>query len=136
MTAEQAIARSVSHNEIVTFDASDEDTAALILAADDWVKNGDLVEYWGKDDEGNEWRVHTRKLVTLAAAREKLEADGYSLSGGSNDERLILALTTGESDAIESVRELLGADYSVEFTGDGNTDRRGVTTDDVRISIA
>lgn len=68
-----AIARSISHNEIVTIDhvriaqadcSVDRVHDVLTQAADDHVENGDVVEYWGTDDNGHEWRVHVRLEVT------------------------------------------------------------------------
>lgn len=56
--ATHAIARSISHNEIVTIDATKEDVATLIAECDDHVDAGDVHEYWGTDDDGNTWRVH------------------------------------------------------------------------------
>ncbi len=62
--AEQAIDRSVSHNEIVHITASEEIDAALEEACDGSVltQNGaglPMTEFWGKREDGEEWRVHT-----------------------------------------------------------------------------
>ena len=77
----EAIARSISHNEIVTLMMSDVVTgddearaewdhqayrdalreAAMDAAAvhgDDSVANGDVVEMWGTDEDGDDFRVH------------------------------------------------------------------------------
>ncbi len=60
--AERAIARSISHDEIVTIDYHAEASEELQLTCDDWVVNTayGLTEYWGTTDDGNEWRVHIR----------------------------------------------------------------------------
>lgn len=50
MTAEQAIKRSQSRNEIVTIDHDDD------------VVGNDMHEFWGANDDG-EWRVHVRAEV-------------------------------------------------------------------------
>lgn len=60
--AEQAIKRSVSHNEIVTI-AYDSDAASDLRAeSKDSVNDADrrVTEYWGTTDAGDEWRVHMR----------------------------------------------------------------------------
>lgn len=56
-TASAAIARSISHNEIVTIDWTVQLAADLHDASDDSVDTGDTVEYWG-EIEGEHWRVH------------------------------------------------------------------------------
>lgn len=57
-----AIARSVSHDEIVHLAASADESDALdtelICECDDRAKNDDVREYWGTTDAGDEWRVH------------------------------------------------------------------------------
>jgi hypothetical protein len=55
-----AIARSISHNEIAHIDGYDADYTALIIAADDSVMNEGILEAWGTDEDGAEWRVHAR----------------------------------------------------------------------------
>ena len=67
MTADQAIARSISHNEIVTLgspSAPAEDAESLMTdlfaECEDCVNDDPrsvMAEYWGADDSGNEWRV-------------------------------------------------------------------------------
>lgn len=52
-----AIARSISHNEIVHVTCTAHQLDALLADADDYVENGDVTEAWGTDD-GSEWRVH------------------------------------------------------------------------------
>lgn len=68
--AKRAIERSVSHNEIVTIDADDY-SAELVEylesesdgSADTTYERGDLLEFWGTDAGGDEWRVHVRHEV-------------------------------------------------------------------------
>lgn len=71
--AANAIARSASHNEIVTIDLSrGYDSAVLsdlLVACDDWVDaDEDTTEYWGTTDRGEEWRVHVRHGIASARA--------------------------------------------------------------------
>ncbi len=61
--AEQAIARSINHREIVTIDYDSDAAGDLSAASDDNVAANGLTEYWGTDGEGNEWRVHMRTEV-------------------------------------------------------------------------
>lgn len=58
MTVEQAIARSISHNEIVRLEWSHDAQTDLIVACDDWNDAGDVREFWGTSDDGSSWRVH------------------------------------------------------------------------------
>jgi hypothetical protein len=59
--AERAIARSVSHTEIVTIAYDADAAAALQAACEDSVGVPDeRTEYWGTTDDGDEWRVHMR----------------------------------------------------------------------------
>lgn len=58
-TVEQAINESVLHNCIVHMeDASVLDIEDLKRESDDWVENGPVIEFWGRDDDGENWRVH------------------------------------------------------------------------------
>lgn len=59
--AEQAIARSISHNEIVHIEANPASAEYLEIAeaSDDSVDTGGMVEFWGERD-GDTWRVHVR----------------------------------------------------------------------------
>jgi hypothetical protein len=62
--AEQAIDRSVSHNEIVHIAATEEIDAALTEVCESSVEtqNGSglpTTEFWGTREDGEEWRVHT-----------------------------------------------------------------------------
>ena len=61
--AEKAIARSISHTEIVTIDGNGADMQDLSLQCEDSVdavSSYGVVEYWGTTDDGDEWRVHVR----------------------------------------------------------------------------
>ncbi len=61
MTTTQAIERSITHDEIVTIDYSDEAEAELGVECDNSVRNGPVVEFWGRDQDGDAWRVHLRR---------------------------------------------------------------------------
>ena len=52
------IKRSISHNEIAHGKWDAETAAELASLAEDSVENGAVIEYWGTDDDGAEWRVH------------------------------------------------------------------------------
>lgn len=58
MTAEQAIDRSISHNEIVHVAFSREIAEELLESSDDHVIAGSVMEFWAVDEEAGEWRVH------------------------------------------------------------------------------
>ena len=52
-----AIERSISHDEIVTLPWTEARETALLAAQDDGVDAGEAVEAWGEEPEGT-WRVH------------------------------------------------------------------------------
>lgn len=58
-TAEAAIARSISHTEIVTIDDEPGLRQVLRCLCTDSVE-AERAEFWGADDDGQEWRVHVR----------------------------------------------------------------------------
>lgn len=58
--ARALIARSVEHDEIVHAPHTPELHDALLLLCDDYVENRPTVEFWGTDDDGEEWRVHLK----------------------------------------------------------------------------
>lgn len=58
--ADQAIARSLSHTEIVTVKDQPGLKMALLVRCDDNVENEGEEEFWGVDDDGDSWRVHVR----------------------------------------------------------------------------
>lgn len=33
----------------------------MLPRCEDWVANGDVIEFWGTDDDGDEWRVHVER---------------------------------------------------------------------------
>ncbi len=57
-TAEQAIAESVFYDRCVwmAFDAQQADV--LMVECDDHTTDGGVEDYWGTDEDGNEWRVN------------------------------------------------------------------------------
>jgi len=57
MNAIDLIARSASHNEIITAEWTAELAVDLILACEDHVDVNGRIECWGTNDAG-EWRVH------------------------------------------------------------------------------
>lgn len=65
-TAEEAIARSSSHDEIAYCEDSEENRAILMAESDDWTDSNEGYEYWADADDSNgidgkmEWRVHIR----------------------------------------------------------------------------
>ena len=60
MNALDLIARSISHTEITHAEWTEQRAADLLAESDDSVENADqnVIEYWGTDEDGNEWRVH------------------------------------------------------------------------------
>lgn len=58
MNAEQAIHESIVRNRIVELKDNAEDRRYLARHCDDSVETGQVTEYWGVDDDGNDWRVH------------------------------------------------------------------------------
>lgn len=59
--ADQAIARSIAHTEIVTIDDEPGLRDALLVRCGDNVENEGVAEYWGTDVAGSSWRVHVRR---------------------------------------------------------------------------
>jgi hypothetical protein len=74
--AAEAIARSISHNEIVHVDLTvtpyDSDIPTdLLVACDDWADSSpEVTEYWGTSESGAEWRVHVRVSPEHESAAE------------------------------------------------------------------
>jgi len=67
-TITDAIEESVIRNRIVTIeDPTSVDIEALKNAADDWEKNGPIIEFWGKDEDGDDWRVHVATPINYKA---------------------------------------------------------------------
>jgi hypothetical protein len=79
-----------------------------------------------------------RRVELLSEAAKKLSEAGYDTTE-ETDEHLIIALpsnTPEEGDeAIEDLRNLLGDNYLVNWTGNGNTDSYGDTSDDVCVEV-
>ena len=59
-TAIDAIEESVRHTCCVTMDDAPGLREDLLVRCDDDAENGPEHEFWGTDDEGNDWRVHVR----------------------------------------------------------------------------
>jgi hypothetical protein len=60
-TTTSAITTSIQHNCIARIDVesfADARCSELAAACDNNVKNGAEWEFWGADDDGDEWRVH------------------------------------------------------------------------------
>lgn len=63
---ERAIARSISHNEIVYVDSSDAPAAGLVSQLSEECEGEALSttfsvhEFWGRNVDGEDWRVHVR----------------------------------------------------------------------------
>lgn len=74
LTAAQAIARSISHDETVTIDGDNQAHLDLLAESDKHVDCGrdqdgvSHVEYWGKTDTGDTWRVHVSGKETDCGA--------------------------------------------------------------------
>ena len=74
--AKDAIARSVSHNEIVTIDYTDSDALqTLLVEGDDWIEANGVAEYWGTTESGSEWRVHVRLGLDRKSEPHSLTGD-------------------------------------------------------------
>lgn len=150
MTAEQAIARSISHNEIVTLDYDADVYQELldrVLEADngiksDWVDANEVTEFWGTTDDGDDWRVHMRHDDRLDRAQAALSASGWECSASSTETTLYIAVADEGGDdpsaneALEEIRAIV-AEFgaSAEWTGNGNTDADGSSTSDIAIAI-
>lgn len=72
-TAQDAIKRSISHNEIVTLDYDRQIAADLLAACTDHVTSDGITEYWAdaEDSTGSDgkmaWRVHMHAAQTTEA---------------------------------------------------------------------
>jgi len=97
--------RSISYNEIVTVPFDRNLERELYANCDGSVVNGDLVEFWGGDEDGNDWRVHLKgsREVTdeeiKALKREAAEASDF-------DQVVLCTQALGE----------YGEDYLIEST--------------------
>lgn len=61
VTATKLIADSISTNSIIHAEWNGELADTLSAESEDYAESADVVEYWGTDDDGNEWRVHLDK---------------------------------------------------------------------------
>ena len=62
-TANEAIERSISHNEIAYCEDTGENREYLLAESDDHVDAGEVQEFWKNDEDSDtdmEWRVHIR----------------------------------------------------------------------------
>lgn len=55
-----AIRQSIAQNEIVTIDYDEAAKHELTVSCDDSVRANEMIEFWGMDEAGSEWRVHMR----------------------------------------------------------------------------
>lgn len=62
--ADDLIAQSIANDEIAHAEWTDDLADELATRSDDWTTNGDVLEFWGGDDDGNDWRVHLAKPAT------------------------------------------------------------------------
>ena len=62
----QAIEDSIREDRIVHLAAAPEIIAALTATCEDYAEVDAVTEYWGADDNGNDWRVHVRRAAGLA----------------------------------------------------------------------
>ena len=63
---EALIERSKRHDEIVSSKWTAPLEDALIMRCDDSAYNGNESQYWGDDEDGNDWRVHLVKPESAA----------------------------------------------------------------------
>jgi len=130
MTVEKAIARSISHNEIVTLTSLDREVrSALESECDDWCDRGDgAVEYWGTTEDGDDWRVHVREpvgdyLVLEASEARRLgliDEDGNELEHTATKAQIEAAAVKGLPTlaAAQEYATIYGAEYVVDPDGD------------------
>lgn len=57
-TIDNALFLSVTQNRIVHLEYSEELHDQMLSLCDDWTNGESCNEYWGTNDEGDEWRVH------------------------------------------------------------------------------
>lgn len=61
-----AVKRSALHGQITAIVTHNDDEAAavhsgLVALCDDWTEGNACLEYWGTDEDGDEWRIQTRR---------------------------------------------------------------------------
>lgn len=86
----KAIRQSVQQNEIVTINFNrvnydSEIPTDLLVACDDSVENGEVTEYWGTDDDGNEWRVHIRHATAKESQPHDLTEEEEQIAKADYD---------------------------------------------------
>lgn len=80
MTHTEAIARSISHNEIVRLEYAKDTHDDLLAECDDCTEANGEFEFWGTDEAGNEWRVHMAEEFCPLCPDNRHGA-GYSCHG-------------------------------------------------------
>lgn len=66
MNAAQAIERSISHDEIVYIESSNDDLEHLLAECEESVDANGVWEFWGTTEDGDEWRVHVKGPIWWA----------------------------------------------------------------------
>lgn len=102
--ADAAIARSISHTEIVTIDWSPASELALAEVCDDSVQTETVVEYWGTDEDGSEWRVHLDTTGRQAKIERSMRTLAEQDQSGTTDDSYA---STG--DAVDTIRRWYAA---------------------------
>ena len=78
--SEQCIRRSVLNSQIITVGYTSDLRIGLDCASEDSADNGDILEFWGTDSDGSEWRVHLRRqgcadtILVVGVGRSELAA--------------------------------------------------------------
>lgn len=108
MTPQSAIDESILRDMIVHMEADEDDLRSLTAEADDYVEVDEfLTEFWGRDDEGNDWRVHAHsgeakqndawEKVREAAAKL---VDQLNLFGQESIDELLAAAEKGREETV------------------------------------
>jgi len=84
MNAEQAIARSISHTEIVHLPWDRDTHRDLVIESDDSTEANGTIEIWGTSD-GSEWRVHMAAEVHVEPEPHGLTGDALLLARAEYD---------------------------------------------------
>lgn len=63
---EVAIAQSIATNSIVHMEGDADVIDALAAYCDDSAERANVLEYWGTDDDGNDWRIHVVAASTTS----------------------------------------------------------------------
>jgi len=59
-----AIAASIENDEIAWCESTIENRDELELLSDDWGGDDTYLDFWGTNDDGDEWRVHIEPAPT------------------------------------------------------------------------